>query len=392
MKEAVNEKATAALWWTGWRPLVVASVGGVVGVLAGYAAGELGPATTVIGVVLISAGVFLSTLRRIGFLSAVVAFFVFYVIGPDRAERALEGSGVGADWTDVVAESVLNIGALVGVETTREPTTVVGGGVASLSLWSLAGAALGGVVWIAGVYVVNARYSDVYHRFVNDVKGEGSILLGDDGFHTFVHGEETAPVARSAKKYHATNLLIGDSSLSLHHGSTVDMVRREEEISDSTKELYYDQVASVDYEEPFLKIRMSDGQVVKIVTSGKPVGVIEEIEDHLRRYKTSDDRTEGERREFSEEETGDERDEEKNDEDHDRRTRETDTSSDDGERAGADETGASEIDAGVMDEVDEALDAFDEAMRDEEGEDATDDVLGAFDETIRQDADEDEEG
>lgn len=383
MKEAVNEKATAALWWTGWRPLVVASVGGVVGVLAGYAAGELGPATAVIGVVLVSAGVFVPTLRRIGFLSAVVAFFVFYVIQPGVAERALEGSGVGADWTDVVAESVLNIGALVGIETTREPTEVVGGGIASLALWSLAGAALGGVVWIGGVYVVNARYSEIYHRFVDVVKEEGSALLGEDGFHTFVHGEETAPVVRSAKKYHATNLLIGDSSLSLHHGSTVDMVRHKEKISDSTKELYYDQVASVDYEEPFLKIRMSDGQVVKIVTSGKPVEVIDEIEDHLRRYKTSEERTEGRRR----------RDmgEEKRGEDKDRRAGGTDTSSDDGrsEWTKTDEAGASEIGAEIMDEVDEALDAFDEAMRDEEGEETTDDVLGA-DETKRQDADENE--
>jgi hypothetical protein len=369
MKETAMARATDTLWWAGWRPLAVGSLGGVVGVLSGYANGAVGPATAAVGVVLISVSALSPLLRRTGFMGAVITSIIFYVVGPGRAQQALEESGVGSEWTEFVAEFILNVGSLVGVETAREPTAVVGGGVASLAVWSLGGAALGGVFWIAGVYVVNSGYSEVYHRFVDHVEEEGRSLLGEgDGFYTFSHGEETIPVVRSAKKYHATNLLVGDSSLSLHHDSTVDMVRREEDMSDSTKELYYDQVASVDYEAPYLKIRMSDGQVVRIVTSGKPVEVMEEIEEHLRRYKTSSE-TE------SSTEEGTVRDEgyAKGSEDNEK-SKENETGT------GEDETNEEgEIGEDIMEDVDEALNAFDEAMEDTDGEGSGDDILGAFD-------------
>ncbi|MFP4174284.1 MAG: hypothetical protein ACLFSW_00700 [Halobacteriales archaeon] len=342
-----KDKATNALWWAGWKPLVVGSLGAVVGVLAGYSAGAVGPATTAVGVVVVSLGVFSGWLRRTGFVSTVFAFIVFHVVGPGRVMGSLEAVGVGDNWARFAAEFVLNIGSLVGVEPSREPTVVVGSGVASLALWSLAGAAFGGVLWVGGVYVVNSGYGDVYRRFVDKVEEEGRRLLnaGDEGFHTFTHGEDTMSLVSSAKKYHATNLLIGDSSLSLHHDSTVDMVTREEDISNSTKELYYDQVASVDYEAPFLKIRMSDGQVVRIVTSGKPVEVIAEIEERLARYKASGsaeqtkatEAADGERKESG--------------------TTEDETSE------GADDLGRE-----IVDEVDEALDAFNDAFEDDGGD------------------------
>lgn len=367
MKNSAREKAENVLWWTGWRPLAVGSIGAVLGVVAGYFAGEVGPATTGVGVVLIAVAAFSPWLRRTGFVSAFVAFVVFHVVGPGPFVTSLEESGVGTGWVDFVAEFVLNIGSLVGVEPSGEPAAVVGGGVASLSLWSLAGATTGGVVWIAGVYVVNSGYADIYHRFVERVEDEGRALLdadGDDEFHTFSHGEETFPVVRSPKNYHATNLLVGDSSLSLHHGSTVDMVTREEEISNSTKELYYDQVASVDYESPFLKIRMSDGQVVKIVTSGKPVEVIDEIEDRLRRYKTSGSREDsGEGTET---------------------VNETTVGSDTNEPETSEESDA--LGREIVDEVDEALDAFDEAFSVDDGEDGE----GGEDGDEREDKDEGE--
>ncbi|MCX2817924.1 hypothetical protein EGH25_00930 [Haladaptatus sp. F3-133] len=374
MKRTAEARATDALWWAGWRPVAVGSIGAVAGVLAGYVAGAVGPATTGVGVVVISLGVLSALVRRLGFVSAVVAFFVFYVVGPGRAQQGLEATGVGTNWAEFVAEFVLNIGSLVGVEASREPVAVVGGGAASVALWSLGGAALGGVVWVAGVYAVNSGYGEVYHGFVDGVKEEGHRLLGDDGFHTFTHGEDTLSLVSSAKKYHATNLLVGESSLSLHHGSTVDMVRRDEEVSNSTKELYYDQVASVDYETPFLKIRMSDGQVVKIVTSGKPVEVIDEIEERLMRYKSSpgsegDGAGVGDVGRDSEEppDGGDETpggdggapngdDETPGGDDQD------------GDADGIDE-GSEAFGSDIVDEVDEALEAFDEALGEEEEED-----------------------
>jgi len=357
MKRTATGTAEGALWWAGWRPLAVASLGALVGVLAGYAAGVLGPATAVVGVVVVSVGFFAPWLRRMGFVGALVAFVVFYVVGPSTAERGLEQSGVGTEWTGLVADTVLNIRALVG-SPSGEATAVVGGGVASLSLWSLAGAAGGGAVWLVGAYVVNSGYGDLYSRFVGEVEREGAELLGDDDLHTFTHGEETAPVVRSAKRYRATNLLVGDSSLSLHHGSTVDMVTRDGSVSDSTKELYYDQVASVDYEEPFLKVRMSDGEVVKIVTSGKPVEVIEEVEDRLQTYKASPPSgADG----------------------PDRSVEGVNETEDEEETVGGDTDGEpEELGEEIVDEVDEALESFGEEFDGDE-------TLGAFGEAFEGD-------
>lgn len=362
MSGAVAGKAVDALWWTGWRPLIVGSLGAVAGVVAGYADGAVGPVTAAVGLILVSAGILSPLLRRVGFLSAVVTFVVFFVVGPSRAEEALGSAGLGTGWTEQLARFVLNVVSLVGVEPSGEPTAVVGGALASLTLWSLAGAAAGGVVWLAGAYTINSLYAETYHDFTDAVEDEGRVLLGGgDAFYTFTHGEETVPLVRSAKKYNATNLLVGDSSLSLHHGSTVDMVARDSEVSDSTKELYYDQVASVDYEEPYLKIRMSDGQVVRIVTSGKPVDVIAEIEGRLQTYKgspASDEAAESE----PTGQAGDDR-----------------ASGEPEDGAVADETGAGgvgEVGEDIMEDVDEALDAFETAVEEQGGD--GDELLDSF--------------
>jgi hypothetical protein len=365
MTDRLQNKATRALWWVGWRPLVAGSLGGVVGVLAGYGNGSLGFPTAAFGVAVVAVGALQTWLRKIGFLGALAVFTVFYVAGVETVKNFLDSIGVGTDWTGFVADFVLNIASLVGVEPSGEPTAVVAGAVAGLALWSLAGAAGGVFPWLVGVYTVNNRYAGVYQDFTDRVKKEGKSLIGDrDSFYSFTHGEETLPLVRSAKRYHTTNVLVGDSSLSLHHGSTIDMVSGEEEMSNSTKELYYDQVASVDYEEPYLKVRMSDGQVVKIVTSQKPQELIEEIEKRLQRYKGSDRSA-------------------KNEVETDTRSSpsETDEKTEPqqgGERDGQEDVvgGVSEEGREIAEEVNEVLEEFDEAM----GEDSNDeeDILGMF--------------
>jgi len=284
--EQLKERATDILWWLGWRPLVAGSIGAVGGVLVGYASGAVGGATAAFGVVLIAVGALKPFLRKLGFLVALFAFSSSTSSGRESAEGALETVGVGADWLEFVAVFILNVGSLVGVETANEPTEVVGGAVAALALWSLAGAAVGGVGWLGGAYTVNRKYAEVYEEFVEKVENEGRSLLGDGGeFHSLTHGEETAPVVDSAREYRTSNLLVGESSLSLHHGSSVDMVKRETEIGSGTKELYYDQVASVDYDDPFVKIRMSDGEEIRIVSSGKPEELIDGVQRKVEKYK-----------------------------------------------------------------------------------------------------------
>lgn len=290
MNDGVFEAATDPLWWIGWSPVATASVGAAAGVVAGYLLGWLAGGTAAFGVVVVALGVVVPLVRRTCLLAAVGSVVVFFVVGAEAVENTLEGLGVGTGLAEAVSVRVLELASFVGVglgESGSTATEVVGGAIAWLSVSSLAGAAAGGGVWLVGVYVVNSRHARVRERLVEGASEEGERILGDDGsFHTLTHGEGYLPLVDPAERYQVANLLVGESSVCLHYGSEVDMESQEAEISDSTKEIYYDQISSVDYGGERLRIGSADGGTVKVVTSEKPVELIEEVDERVQEYKT----------------------------------------------------------------------------------------------------------
>jgi len=293
--KTIAKKADGAVWWLGWRPFITSSLFATAGILIGFVTGSFGPYAAGVGIFLVLLGLLRSWIRKTGALLATSAFVVFYALGTETTLTLLESAGLGTDWVEPTALFVTTIGTLAGAEATTRPVEVVGGSVSGLALWSLAGGVVGGLVWAVSVYRINSGYAQLYEDFVERVEETGEEILGDDGyFRSVSHGVETIPLVKAAKGYYTTNLLIGESSISLHHGSKLDMVNREFEVSDGTKEIFYDQVASVDYDEPYLRVRTSDGEVVRIISSEKPSEVIERVQKRLQRYKSSEDR--GERR------------------------------------------------------------------------------------------------
>jgi len=286
----VFEVATDPLWWIGWSPVATASAAAAAGVVAGYLLGWLAAGTAAFGVFVVALGVVLPLFRRACLVAAVGSVVVFFAVGAETVEDALEGLGVGTGWTETISVRVLEIASSVGVgfggESGSTATEVVGGAIAWLSVSSLAGAAVGGAVWFAGVYVVNSRHAGVREGLVDRARKEGETVLGDDGsFHTVTHGEGSLPLVNPSKRYYVANFLVGESSVCLHYGSEVDMASQEVKMSDNTKELYYDQISSVDYGGERLRIRSADGGTVSVVTSEKPVELMEEIDERIQEYK-----------------------------------------------------------------------------------------------------------
>lgn len=291
MNDGVFGAATDPLWWIGWSPVATASAGAAAGVVAGYLLGWLAAGTATFGVVVVALGVVVPLVRRTCLVAAVGSVIVFFVVGAEAVKDALEGLGVGTGLAEAVSVRVLELASFVGVGlgggSGRTATEVVGGAIAWLSVSSLAGAAAGGGVWLVGVYVVNSRHAGIRERLVEVASEEGERVLGDDGsFHTLTHGEGYLPLVDPAERYQVANLLVGESSVCLHYGSEVDMASQEAEISDSTKEIYYDQISSVDYGGERLRIGSADGGTVKVVTSEKPVELIEEVDERVQEYKT----------------------------------------------------------------------------------------------------------
>jgi len=286
--ETTTPKGGDLAWWLGWRPAVTTSVSVFIAILLGLSTGYFGVYAAGTGAVIILVGLAAPWLRKLGVVLSFTVFLLFYLIGSEATEAFFESSGVGMDWVNPMASLIFAVGSLIGFEETNRPVEVISTSLAGLALWSLAGCVVGGLIWLVSVYRINSGYDEVYEDFVKTVERKGDQMLEEKGYSRSVsHGVETVPLINSAKAYYTTNLLIGESSISLHHGSELDMMKKEYNISDGTKDIFYDQVASVDYDEPYLRIRTSDGEVIRIVTSEEPREIIDRVQKKLQKYKTS---------------------------------------------------------------------------------------------------------
>lgn len=358
----MDDVAADSLWWIGWRPLVVGGAGAAAGVVVGYFRGGLGLLALAASVFFVALGLIKPSLLKTGFVAYVVAAVAFFVVGAERITSALESVGLGTDLVETVSVFLLEIAKFAGAEfeSARQPTEILGSGVAGVAFWSLAGAAVGSVVWLVGVYAVNRRHVGVRESLVENARVAGETVLGDEGsLHTLTHGEGSVFLVTPAERYYVANFLVGGSSVSLHYGSTVEMASQEVEINDSTKELYYDQISSVDYGGDRLKIRSADGGTVRVVTSEKPVELLEEIDDRLQKYKkrfSSDSEVEGDGvpTEGSDSEV--------------EPSAETELTGEEESGEAYDET--EDVGGSIADEVEDTLEAFGNAMEEGEEEDS----------------------
>ncbi len=278
-----------SVWWLAWRRHELLMVGVFFGLVAGFFFDALGAGTLVLGVVLVGLGVLSGLFFYFVVASYLGLALVFYLAdGQQVLGLFLDPEG---ELAFHLANSLLRIGAAAGFDVAAEgPTPVedVGGVLASLAAWSLLGFFSALAVWATVAGYVNTNYQRMLDDFKERVVQRGENLLGSEPF-TYLQGVDTTFGVWPAKRYVATNVVVGQSSIMLHHGSELYLPRRRLEVSDSTKQLYYDQVSSVDYDDPFFRVRMSDGEVVSLHTETKPVDLMNLIVQGLQSYKSTAD-------------------------------------------------------------------------------------------------------
>lgn len=273
-------------------------VGAAAGVLLGYLRGWVGPLAVAVAFLFVAVGMAKPVFLKAGFVASVVATALF-AVGAQRTAATLKGLP-GAEYAETVSVFSLEIAAFAGadVEPARQPVEALVVATAGVGLWSLAGAAVGVFVWLVGVYVVNSRYVGVRKALVGTVRDEGKRVLGEDGsLHTLTNGKGSVLFVDPAERYDVANVLLGESSVSLHYGSTVGMPSRETEVGNDTKGLYYDQISSVDHTGERLRIKSADGSTVRVVASEEPAELIEELGGKIQQYKsrrgTEDEKEDG---------------------------------------------------------------------------------------------------
>ncbi len=358
------------VWWLAWRRHGLLISGVALGLVAGFALDEVGAGTLVLGLVLLGLGVF-SGLFFYFVDAAFVALAAAFYLGQSRSLLSLVVDPNG-ETAFHLANSMLRVAAAAGFDVVAEgPTPVadVGAVLEALATWWLAGLVTGFAVWTVVAAYVNTSYETRLEQFKREVVDRGEEMLGSEPF-TYIQGVGSTLGVWPAERYRATNVVVGESSIMIHHGSELDLGRGGVDVSDSTKQLYYDQVSSVDYDEPYFRVRMSDGEVVSLHTETKPVDLMNLIVKGLQRYKSTGEARRGDDV-VGVVEVGSKPDDKPLDERSPSPT--TEVSGDEGDggpefeeemEAGEMETGgesgSSDFGADILDEVNEILDDFEE--------------------------------
>lgn len=166
---------------------------------------------------------------------------------------------------------------------------VVGYLIDSAVLLGTLGFFAGPVVWFFGVRYINDNYRDVLNGYLRDVEGKGREILGLTGENVesyTLHFEGESPLMVSAaKQYQPTSLIVTDSSVAVYDDTELDMVQLNADVGTSTREMYFDQISTVNYSEPYLELKTSDGDTLQYHSSRKPNDAMHDIQERLREYK-----------------------------------------------------------------------------------------------------------
>lgn len=284
-------------WWAGWHPRQLSWIGVGIGLVAGTALGGIDVGALVLGLLLLGFGVRYPRFYTGTAAAAGVVAVAVYVVGGDASLAAL--GGVGLDLTPLlgflsdVAGGIVGLLELLGMDLgVAAPVTVFFRRLYQVLGLGFAGGLLVLPLWLVGVVHVTGAYDELYREYADRLEAKGRELLGpEDGwdrdrFYNLTYGLGTVPLLQPNKQYYVTNLYIGDHAIGVHADSEIDMVARDVDVSTSTRELFYDQVASVDYTDPYLEVKMSDGERFRFISTTEPGELLEDVRTSLQQYKS----------------------------------------------------------------------------------------------------------
>lgn len=166
---------------------------------------------------------------------------------------------------------------------------IVGYFLESTAILVFLGIFAGPIVWFIGARYVNDNYRDVLDAYLRDVEGRGREILGltgeDVASYTLQFEGASPLMVSAAKEYQPTTLIVTDSSVAVYDDTNLNMMLLQADVGTDTREMYYDQISSVNYSEPYLELKTSDGDTMQYLSSRKPNDALHDIQDRLRGYK-----------------------------------------------------------------------------------------------------------
>jgi len=161
------------------------------------------------------------------------------------------------------------------------------------SAWTLGalGFLAGPAVWFFGARYINDNYEPVLQGYLRDVEGRGREILGLAGenvaSYTLKYKGDSPLLVSAAKEYRPTSLIVTDSSVAVYDDTELNMMMLNADVGTDTREMYYDQISTVNYSDPYLELKTSDGDTMQYYSSRKPNDALHDIQSRLREYKSA---------------------------------------------------------------------------------------------------------
>lgn len=178
---------------------------------------------------------------------------------------------------------------------------VIGGGIVALAFigWRLGwgtvtmgflGTFVGIGIWYAGTRHINGNFERIQEAYISAIKNATKQMMGmagDVDTYTLERSSGSAPLVRSPRRYDATTLIVGESSVAIHDDTYLIMDELNAHVGSNTTELYYDQISSVNYDEPHLQIKTGDGNTLQYECTREPNDALYDIQNRIREFKSA---------------------------------------------------------------------------------------------------------
>lgn len=148
-------------------------------------------------------------------------------------------------------------------------------------------------VWIAGVFYVNQNYESVLNAFKGtaDEEAMNYLALEDEkdiiSTHSILSGSGSKILRKPAINYNQVTMVVTDYSLIIHDDAKLNTPSVSSNIGKSTEEIYYDSVASVNYEDGEFWVNRTDGRGHSWPSEREPDDALDDIQQRVREYKRS---------------------------------------------------------------------------------------------------------
>lgn len=145
------------------------------------------------------------------------------------------------------------------------------------------------VVWAVAVIFTNSNYQELSDAFLHDAAAKATEIFAGAGKGTetyyIKHSYDAVNFVRPDRVHEPVVLIVSDASMLVYDDARLDFDRLYANFGTSSREFFFDSVASMNYDKPYFEIRLQDGERVKYRSSRKPDDVLHDLQQRLRSYK-----------------------------------------------------------------------------------------------------------